>query len=55
MNAFRGSARLNIGKYGSFKVLDEAPFSVNLENNVSANPVDSDAPQRSGYRREGRY
>jgi replication factor A1 len=33
---FRGSMRLNIGKYGSFEVLDESPIEqVDTENNLS--------------------
>jgi len=33
---FRGNMRLNIGKYGSFEVLDESPIEeVNTENNLS--------------------
>lgn len=34
---FRGSMRLNLGRYGSYEVLDEAPFEeVNLDNNLSS-------------------
>jgi len=33
---FRGNMRLNIGKYGSFQLLDESPITeVNTENNLS--------------------
>ncbi|MDH5689509.1 MAG: hypothetical protein OEZ48_16795 [Candidatus Bathyarchaeota archaeon] len=36
VNLFRGNMRLNIGRYGSFEVLDESPITeVNTENNVS--------------------
>lgn len=43
MNAFRGSMRLNLGRYGSFEILEEAPFEeVNLENNISAERVEYD-------------
>jgi len=36
VNLFRGNMRLNIGKYGSFKVLDVSPIEeVNTENNLS--------------------
>ncbi len=37
INLFRGSMRLNLGRYGSYEVLDEAPFEdVNLDNNLSS-------------------
>ena len=37
VNLFRGSMRLNIGRYGKFEVIDEAPFEeVNLDNNLSS-------------------
>jgi replication factor A1 len=49
MNTFRGSMRLNIGRYGSFEPLEEAPFEdVNLENNLSSKQVEYDA-SRSRY------
>jgi len=49
MNTFKGSMRMNIGRYGSFEVLEEAPFAeVNLENNLSAKQVEYDSP-RGGY------
>ena len=36
VNLFRGNMRLNIGRYGSFEVLDESPIEeVNTENNLS--------------------
>ncbi len=36
INLFRGSMRLNVGRYGSLKVLEESPVSeVNTENNLS--------------------
>ena len=51
VNVFRGSMRLNLGKYGSYKVLDEAPFDeVELENNVSDQQVEY---QRRPYNRGG--
>jgi replication factor A1 len=41
VNVFRGSMRLNLGKYGSFEVLDDAPFEdVELENNLSDQQVE---------------
>jgi replication factor A1 len=37
VNLFRGSMRLNLGRYGSYELLDEAPFEdVNLDNNLSS-------------------
>jgi replication factor A1 len=49
MNTFRGSMRLNIGRYGSFEPLEVAPFEdVNLENNLSSKQVEYDSP-RGGY------
>ena len=51
VNVFRGSMRLNLGKYGSYKVLDETPFDeVELENNVSDQQVEY---QRRPYNRGG--
>ncbi|MDX1813689.1 MAG: single-stranded DNA-binding protein, partial [Candidatus Bathyarchaeia archaeon] len=36
INLFRGNMRLNIGKYGSYEVLEESPITeVNTENNLS--------------------
>ena len=36
INLFRGNMRLNIGKYGSYEVLDNSPIAeVNTENNLS--------------------
>ena len=41
VNVFRGSMGLNLGKYGNYSILDEAPFDeVDLENNVSAQQVE---------------
>jgi replication factor A1 len=49
VNVFRGSMRLNLGRYGSFSVLDETPFEdVELENNISDQQVEY---QRRPYRR----
>ena len=49
MNTFKGSMRMNIGRYGSYKVLEEAPWEdVNLENNLSAKQVEYDGPNRGG-------
>ncbi|MFA5363861.1 MAG: hypothetical protein WC325_01600, partial [Candidatus Bathyarchaeia archaeon] len=36
INLFRGNMRLNIGKYGSYELVDESPIDeVNTENNLS--------------------
>jgi replication factor A1 len=36
INLFRGNMRLNIGKYGSYEVLEDSPITeVNSENNLS--------------------
>jgi len=36
INLFRGNMRLNIGKYGSYEIVEESPIEeVNTENNLS--------------------
>jgi len=36
INLFRGNMRLNVGKYGSYEVLEDSPITeVNTENNLS--------------------
>ena len=36
VNLFRGNMRLNIGRYGSYQILEETPITeVNTENNLS--------------------
>lgn len=58
VRVYRGSMRLNIGRYGSYETLDEAPFGeVNLENNLSAREV-QDRPRtrdQREWRRRRRY
>ena len=58
VRVYRGSMRLNIGRYGSYVTLDEAPFAdVNLENNLSAMAVE-DRPRtrdQREWRRRRRY
>ena len=58
VNVFRGSMRLNLGKYGNYSILDEAPFDeVDVENNVSAQQVEYDQRRphgRGGNRDRGR-
>ncbi len=50
MNTFRGSMRMNIGRYGTYEVLEEAPWpDVNLENNLSAKQVEYDGPRGGGF------
>ena len=50
VNVFRGSMRLNLGKYGNYSVLEEDPFDeLDLENNVSAQQVEYN--QRRPYGR----
>ncbi|MBC8225256.1 hypothetical protein H8E65_11745 [Candidatus Bathyarchaeota archaeon] len=49
INLFRGSMRLNLGRYGSYELLDEAPFEdVDLDNNLSSKVFER---QPSGYDR----
>ncbi|UCD45245.1 MAG: hypothetical protein JSV27_01735 [Candidatus Bathyarchaeota archaeon] len=53
VNLFRGSMRLKIGRYGSYEVIDEAPFDeVNLDNNLSSRQYER--PQRGRDRFGGR-
>jgi replication factor A1 len=57
VNLFRGSMRLNLGRYGSYELLDEAPFDdVNLDNNLSSKvferqPRNYDRGRGRGYGR----
>jgi replication factor A1 len=54
VNVFRGSMRLNIGRYGTYELLEDDPFEeVNEENNLSSNLVED--PRRRGYSRSRRY
>ncbi len=49
VNLFKGSMRLNLGRYGSYDELDETPFEeVNLENNLSSKVYDR--PRRDDRR-----
>ena len=48
INLFRGNMRLNIGKYGSFEILDESPIAeVNTENNLSDKRYEQERRYRS--------
>jgi replication factor A1 len=50
VNLFRGSMRLNLGRYGSYETLEEAPFEdVNLDNNLSSKVFEQ---QSGGYGRQ---
>jgi replication factor A1 len=57
VNLFRGSMRLNLGRYGSYELLDEAPFEdVDLDNNLSSKvferqPRGYDRSRGRGYSR----
>jgi len=54
INLFRGSMRLNLGRYGSYEVLEESPFEdVNLDNNLSSKVFEQ--RDRYGGRRPRRY
>jgi len=59
VNLFRGSMRLNIGRYGSFELVEKSPISeVNTENNLSSKQYEQERryPRggSSGYGRERR-
>jgi replication factor A1 len=57
INLFKGNMRLNIGKYGSFQVLEESPITeVNTENNLSNKRYEQERRyggygERRGYQR----
>ena len=52
VNLFRGNMRLNIGKYGSFKLLEESPITkVNTENNLSDKRYEQE--RRRSYGQQG--
>ncbi len=54
VNLFRGNMRLNIGRYGSFKLLEESPIpEVNTENNLSDKRYEQERRYRSD--RQPRY
>jgi replication factor A1 len=55
VNLFKGSMRLNLGRYGSYEVIDEAPFDdVNLENNLSSKVFEQQRGYGRGRDRGGR-
>jgi hypothetical protein len=48
--------RLNLGRYGNFSVLEEAPFDeLDLENNVSAQQVEYENRRPFDRGRSRRY
>ena len=58
VNLFRGSMRLNIGRYGSYELAESAPFEeANLDNNLSARQFEqSRTYDRGGFGgRDRRY
>jgi len=53
VNLFRGNMRLNIGRYGSFQILEETPITeVNTENNLSEKRYEQERRYQP-YRRPG--
>ena len=60
INLFKGNMRLNIGKYGSFKHLEESPITeINTDNNLSDKRYERERryrryDDRRGYRQGGR-
>jgi replication factor A1 len=51
VNLFRGNMRLNIGRYGSYQILEEKPIKeVNTENNLSEKRYEQERRYRQ-YRR----
>ncbi len=63
VNLFRGNMRLNIGRYGSFELLEESPVTeVNTANNLSDKRYEQERRysrprygERRGYQRRRRY
>jgi len=56
INLFRGNMRLNIGKYGSYEVLEDSPITeVNTENNLSDKRYEQERRYRRPYRQSGGY
>ncbi len=54
VNLFRGNMRLNIGRYGSFELLEESPITeVNTENKLSDKRYEQERRYRSD--RQPRY
>jgi len=56
INLFRGNMRLNIGKYGSYEILEDSPITeVNTENNLSDKKYEQERRFRRPYRQSGGY
>ena len=54
VNLFRGNMRLNIGRYGSFQLLEETPITeINTENNLSEKRYEQERRYRSDRPRYG--
>jgi replication factor A1 len=54
VNLFRGNMRLNVGRYGSFELLEESPISeVNTDNNLSDKRYEQERRYRSYRPRYG--
>ena len=54
INLFRGNMRLNIGKYGSYELMEESPIAeVNTENNLSDKKYEQERRFRRPYRGGG--
>ncbi len=54
VNLFRGNMRLNIGKYGSYEILEDSPITeVNTENNLSDKRYEQERRFRRPYRSGG--
>jgi len=49
VNLFRGSMRLNLGRFGSYELAEDAPFEeVNLDNNLSSRQFEDRRRQDRG-------
>jgi replication factor A1 len=56
INLFRGNMRLNVGKYGSYEVLENSPITdVNTETNLSDKRYEQQRRYRRPYRQSGGY
>jgi replication factor A1 len=56
INLFRGNMRLNVGKYGSYEVLEDSPITeVNTENNLSDKRYEQERRYNRSYRQSGGY
>jgi replication factor A1 len=47
VNLFRGSMRLNLGRYGTYETIEESPIAeVNLDNNLSSQQLEQQPGRR---------